>query len=40
MELTGIFWIVPYEVLEEVGLEIQRVNARFFKSCPRSQNEN
>jgi transposase len=34
MESTGVYWIVPYEMLEEAGLEVLLVNARFFKSVP------
>ena len=34
MESTGVYWIVPYEMLEEAGFEVLLVNARFFKSVP------
>jgi transposase len=34
MESTGVYWIVPYEMLEEAGFEVMLVNARFFKSVP------
>lgn len=34
MESTGVYWIVPYEILEEAGFEVLLVNARFFKSVP------
>lgn len=34
MESTGVYWIVPYEMLDEVGFEVLLVNARFFKSVP------
>lgn len=34
MESTGVYWIVPYELLEESGFEVLLVNARFFKSVP------
>ena len=34
MESTGVYWIVPYEMLEEAGFEVLLVNARFFKSAP------
>lgn len=34
MESTGVYWIVPYEMLEEAGFEVVLVNARFFKSVP------
>lgn len=34
MESTGVYWIVPYEMLEAAGFEVLLVNARFFKSVP------
>ncbi|MBI3258493.1 MAG: transposase [Ignavibacteriae bacterium] len=34
MESTGVYWIVPYEMLEEAGFEVLLVNAKFFKSVP------
>jgi transposase len=34
MESTGVYWIVPYEMLDEAGFEVLLVNARFFKSAP------
>lgn len=34
MESTGVYWIPPYELLEEAGFEVILVNARFFKSVP------
>jgi transposase len=34
MESTGVYWLVPYEMLEEAGFEVLLVNARFFKSVP------
>lgn len=34
MESTGVYWIVPYEILEDAGFEVLLVNARFFKSVP------
>jgi len=34
MESTGVYWIVPYEMLEEAGFEVLLVNARFFKAVP------
>lgn len=34
MESTGVYWIIPYEMLEEAGLEVLLVNARFFKNVP------
>lgn len=34
MESTGSYWIVPYEMMEEAGLEVLLVNAKFFKAVP------
>lgn len=34
MESTGVYWFVPFEILEEAGFEVLLVNARFFKSVP------
>lgn len=34
MESTGVYWIVPYEMLEEAGFEVLLVNARFFRNVP------
>lgn len=34
MESTGVYWIVPYEMLDAAGFEVLLVNARFFKSVP------
>ena len=34
MESTGVYWIPTYELLEEAGIEVVLVNARFFKSVP------
>lgn len=34
MESTGVYWIVPYEMLEEAGFEVLLVNPKFFKSAP------
>jgi len=34
MESTGVYWIVPFEMLEEAGFEVLLVNARFFKNVP------
>lgn len=34
MESTGVYWIVPFEMLDEAGFEVLLVNARFFKSVP------
>ena len=34
MESTGVYWLVPYEMLEEAGFEVLLVNAGFFKNVP------
>jgi len=34
MESTGVYWIVPYEMLDEAELEVILVYPRFFKSVP------
>jgi len=34
MESTGVYWIVPFEMLEESGIEVVLVNAKFFKHAP------
>lgn len=34
MESTGVYWIVPFEMLDEAGIEVLLVNARFFKNVP------
>jgi transposase len=34
MESTGSYWIVPYEMMEEAGLEVLLVNAKFFRAVP------
>jgi len=34
LESTGIYWISPYEVLEQYGFEIRVVNARHVKHVP------
>src|ERR1700722_3760924 len=34
MESTGVYWIPPYEFLEEADFEVLLVNARFFKAVP------
>lgn len=34
MESTGVYWIVPYEMLEDAGFEVLLVNSYFFKSAP------
>ena len=34
MESTGVYWIPPFEFLEEAGFEVLLVNAYFFKAVP------
>jgi transposase len=34
MEATGVYWIAPYEILEERGLKVCLVNARHAKNLP------
>jgi transposase len=34
MESTGVYWIPPYDLLEEAGFEVLLVNPRFFKAVP------
>lgn len=34
MESTGVYWIAPYEVLEQHGLKVCLVNARHMKNVP------
>jgi transposase len=34
LESTGIYWISLYEVLEQYGLDIRVVNARYVKHVP------
>lgn len=34
MESTGVYWIPPYELLEEEKFEVLLVNACFFKAVP------
>ena len=34
MESTGVYWIVPFEMLAEEDFEVLLVNARFFKNVP------
>lgn len=34
MESTGSYWIVPYEMMEEAGLEVVLANAKFFRAVP------
>ncbi len=34
MELTGVYWIPAYEILEQHGFEVVLVNARYAKNVP------
>ncbi len=34
MESTGVYWIPPYQILEEHGFEVKLVNARHVKNVP------
>lgn len=34
MEATGIYWLCPYAVLEEAGLEVVVVNGKYVKNLP------
>src|SRR5437763_1721313 len=34
MESTGVYWIAPYEILEERGLHVYLVNAPHAKNLP------
>src|SRR6202022_1439177 len=34
MESTGVYWIPPYEIIEEAGLRVCLVNARYVKNVP------
>src|SRR5262245_5354388 len=34
MEATGVYWIAPYEILEERGLQVYLVNAKHAKNLP------
>jgi transposase len=34
MESTGSYWIVPYEMMEEAGLEVLLANAKLFRAVP------
>jgi transposase len=39
MEATGIYWLCPYEVLEEAGLEVVVVNGKYVKNLPGRQTD-
>jgi transposase len=34
MEATGIYWLCPYDVLEQAGLEVVVVNGKYVKNLP------
>src|SRR5580704_1625155 len=34
MQSTGVYWIAVYDILEQAGLEVYLVNARYTKSLP------
>ena len=34
MEATGIYWLCPYDVLEEAGFEVVVVNGKYVKNLP------
>ena len=34
MESTGVYWIPAYEILEEHGIHVILVNARYAKNVP------
>ena len=34
MEATGIYWLCPYEVLEQAGLQVVVVNGKYVKNLP------
>jgi transposase len=34
MEVTGIYWLCPYEVLEKAGLQVVMVNGKYVKNLP------
>src|SRR5213594_4090151 len=34
MEATGIYWLCPYEVLEQGGFEVVVVNGKYVKNLP------
>jgi hypothetical protein len=34
MQLTGVYWIAVYEILEAAGCEVYLVNARETKNLP------
>jgi transposase len=34
MEATGVYWLCPYEVLEQAGLQVVMVNGKYVKNLP------
>ena len=34
MQATGVYWVGLYEILEQQGLEVKVVNARYTKTLP------
>src|SRR5437762_14290115 len=34
MEVTGIYWLCPYEVLDQAGLQVVVVNGKYVKNLP------
>ena len=34
MQSTGVYWIPPYEILEEAGLRVCLVNSRYVRNVP------
>lgn len=34
MESTGVYWIAPFQILEDYGFEVKLVNARHVKNVP------
>lgn len=34
MEVTGVYWLCPYEVLEKAGLQVVMVNGKYVKNLP------
>jgi transposase len=34
MEFTGVYWMCPYEVLEEAGFQVVVVNGKYVKNLP------
>jgi transposase len=34
MEFTGVYWLCPYEVLDEAGFQVMVVNGKYVKNLP------